>query len=166
MQHGEKITLVENLLNITFIENPGIAFGIDFGAQFKMLITIITIAASIGLSIYIWLIREQSFSLRFSAALILGGALGNLIDRTLYGILYGYAPFLHGKVVDFINIRLFDIHFFNNILGNYIFNFADLAVTTGVVLLLFSYSREKKVDVKPEQSLNEYMPGSPSEEQV
>lgn len=166
MQHGEKITLVENLLNITFIENPGIAFGIDFGAQFKMLITIITIAASIGLSVYIWLIREKSLSLRFSAALILGGALGNLIDRSFYGILYDYAPLLHGKVVDFINIRLFDIHLFNKILGNYIFNFADLAVTAGVILLLISYGREKKEDVKLESSLDNYLAGSPGEEQV
>jgi signal peptidase II len=166
MQHGEKITLIDNLLNITFIENPGIAFGIDFGAQFKMLITIITIAASIGLSVYIWFIRDKSPGLRYSAALILGGALGNLVDRTLYGILYGYAPLLHGKVVDFINIRLFDIHLFNKILGNYIFNFADLAVTAGVILLLFSYSREKKEDVKPESSMNDYLAGSPGEEQI
>lgn len=163
MHHGQKITLIENFLNITYIENPGIAFGIDFGAEFKMLITIITIAASVGLSVYLYIIRKRSLSLRFSAALILGGALGNLIDRTFYGILYNYAPFLHGKVVDFINIKLFDFYIFNKILGNYIFNIADLAVTTGVILLLISYGRERKKEIKLESSLNNYLARSPGE---
>jgi signal peptidase II len=164
MNHGQKIPLIDNVLNITFIENPGIAFGIDFGAEFKMLITIITIAASIGLSVYLFIIRKKKLGLRLSAALILGGALGNLIDRTFYGLLYNYAPLLHGKVVDFINIRIFDIYIFNKILGNYIFNLADLAVTAGVVLLLISYSREKKENTQLESSLNNYLAGSSGEE--
>jgi len=164
MHQGQKITLIENFLNITFIENPGIAFGIDFGAEFKMLITILTIAASIGLSAYLYIIRKKNIGLRFSAALILGGALGNLIDRTFYGIIYNYAPLLHGKVVDFINIRLFDFYVFNKILGNYIFNLADMAVTAGVIFLLISYGRERKEDTKLESTLNNYLAGSPGEE--
>ncbi len=164
MNHGQKNTLIDNVLNITFIENPGIAFGFDFGADFKMLITIITIAASIGLSIYLFIIRKKNLSLRLSVALILGGALGNLIDRTFYGIFYGYAPLLHGKVVDFINIRIFDIYIFNKILGNYIFNIADLAVTAGVILLLISYNRERKENMELKSSLNNYLAGSPEEE--
>ncbi|HVO75208.1 MAG TPA: signal peptidase II [Ignavibacteriaceae bacterium] len=164
MSHGQKIALIDNVLNITFIENPGIAFGIDFGADFKMLITIITIAASIGLSIYMFFIRKKKLSIRLSAALILGGALGNLVDRSFYGIFYGYAPLLHGKVVDFINIRVFDIYIFNKVLGNYIFNIADLAVTAGVVMLLISYSRERKENVELQSSLNNYLAGSPGED--
>lgn len=164
MVHGQKNTLIDNVLNITFIENPGIAFGFDFGADFKMLITIITIAASIGLSIYLFIIRAKKLSLKLPVALILGGALGNLIDRTFYGIFYGYAPLLHGKVVDFINIRIFDIYIFNKVLGNYIFNIADLAVTAGVILLLISYNRERKENTELKSSLNNYLAGSPEEE--
>ncbi|MGE5798269.1 MAG: signal peptidase II [Ignavibacteria bacterium] len=164
MTHGQKNTLIDNVLNITFIENPGIAFGFDFGSDFKMLITIITIAASMGLSIYLFIIRKKKLSLRLSVALILGGALGNLIDRTFYGIFYGYAPLLHGKVVDFINIRVFDIYIFNKILGNYIFNIADLAVTAGVVLLLISYNRERKENMELKSSFQNYLAGSPEEE--
>jgi signal peptidase II len=129
-----------------------------------MLITIVTIAASMGLSIYLFIIRKKNLSLRLSVALILGGALGNLIDRTFYGIFYGYAPLLHGKVVDFINIRVFDIYIFNKILGNYIFNIADLAVTAGVILLLISYNRERKENMELKSSLNNYLAGSPEEE--
>ena len=144
LQPGQKVPVLGNILNITLIENPGIAFGINFGPQFKLVISIFTLIASIGLLIFLYKIRNKSFGLRFSIALILGGALGNLIDRLFYGLIYGYAPLFHGKVVDFFNIQLFNLYLFNNTVGNYIFNAADLSVTVGMVCLLFAIRKQHK----------------------
>ena len=144
LQPGQKIPVVGNLLEITLVENPGIAFGINFGSEFKLVISIFTLIASIGLFIFLLRIRNKSFGLRFSIALILGGAIGNLIDRLFYGIIYGYAPLFHGKVVDFFNVQFFNIYLFNNTLGSYIFNIADLSVTFGIVYLFFVIKRQHK----------------------
>ncbi|MFO7445346.1 MAG: signal peptidase II [Ignavibacteriaceae bacterium] len=144
MYPGQRINLLGDWLNITFVENPGIAFGIDFGGGYKLLISLFTIAATIGLFVYLYIMRQKSFALRLSLALIIGGAVGNLIDRAFYGMAYDYAPFLYGMVVDFIDIRMFNLFIFSKTIGSYVLNFADLSVTTGVILLLFSYSREKE----------------------
>lgn len=141
---GQKVPVVGNILNITLVENPGIAFGINLGPDFKFVISVFTLVASIALFIFLFKIRNKSFGLRFSIALILGGAIGNLIDRLFYGLIYGYAPLFHGKVVDFVNIQFFNIYLFNNTLGNYIFNAADLSVTVGMVCLLFAIRKQHK----------------------
>jgi signal peptidase II len=141
---GEKIPLIGNLFTITLLENPGIAFGINFGHDFKLLLSIFTLAASIGLFIFFFKIRNKSFGLRFSVALILGGALGNLIDRLFYGIFYHYSPLFYGKVVDFFNLQLFNIYLFRSTVGNYVFNIADLAVTAGIIGLLFTIRKRNK----------------------
>ncbi len=144
LQPGQKMPVLGNILGITLVENPGIAFGINFGSEFKLIISIFTLIASIGLFIFLFRIRNKSFGLRLSIAFILGGAIGNLIDRLFYGLIYGYAPLFHGKVVDFFNIQLFNIYLFNNTLGNYIFNIADLSVTVGMVCLLFAIKKQHK----------------------
>lgn len=139
---GEKIPVFGNIFDITLVENPGIAFGINFGSEFKLIISVFTLFAAIGLLILLFRIRNKSFGLRLSVALILGGAVGNLIDRLFYGLFYGYAPLFHGKVVDFFNIHFFNIYLFNNTLGNYIFNLADLSVTAGIVCLFFAIRKQ------------------------
>ncbi len=141
---GESIKLFDNYFNITFVENPGIAFGIDFGGDYKLLISVFTIAASLAMLFYLYMNRDKSLMIRIPLAMIVGGAFGNLIDRIFYGMFYGYAPFLFGKVVDFFEIKLFGFYIFNRTLGNYIFNFADVAVSVGVVLLLIAFRKERK----------------------
>ncbi len=141
---GERIKIFDSFFNITFVENPGIAFGIDFGGEYKLLISIFTIAASLAMLFYLYMNREKSLMIRIPLAMIVGGAFGNLIDRVFYGVFYGYAPILFGKVVDFFEIKLFGFYLFNRTLGNYIFNFADVAVTCGVFLLLIAFRRERK----------------------
>jgi len=150
MYPGEKIQVIKNIFNITFIENPGIAFGIDFGAEYKILITTFTIAASLALLLYLYKIRNKNLGQRIPAAFILGGAFGNLIDRVSYGIFYGYGPILHGRVVDFFDISILNLFIFNKTIGNYIFNIADVAVTAGVVLLLFAFNKKKDVNQEEE----------------
>ncbi len=157
MAHGESIPLIGNTFNITFVENPGIAFGIDFGSQFKLLISIFTILASAGLLVYLYLNRHRNLGVRISLALILGGAVGNLIDRIFYGVAYGYGSLFYGKVVDFFNFRMFNLFIFNKTMGSYVFNVADIAVTAGVILLLFAMNREKADNPELNSTLENYL---------
>ncbi|GAB4287474.1 MAG: hypothetical protein Kow0098_04060 [Ignavibacteriaceae bacterium] len=144
LPYGKSHPVIGNFFNITFIENPGIAFGIDFGEQFRTLITILTILTTLLLIIYMYMVRNENRMTKISVAVISGGAAGNLIDRLFYGVFYGYAPFFEGKVVDFLDINFFNIHLFNKTLGSYVFNFADLAVSIGVFFLILSLNRKKK----------------------
>ncbi len=154
MYIGQRIPIVGDVFNITFVENPGIAFGIYFGDAFKFLISLFSIAASGLLLFYLYKSRKKILVLRLSLALILGGAVGNLLDRVFYGIIYGYAPLFHGKVVDFFNLRFFDLFIFNRIFGSYVFNVADIAVTVGVVLFMFALNSQNIIE-KEENSATE-----------
>lgn len=153
MYLGESIPAIGNFFKITFTENPGMAFGFDPGSDFKLFISVFSLVASIGLLIYLYTVRNKSLSLKIAIALILGGAVGNVIDRMFYGLIYDYAPLFYGKVVDF-----FDFDFFNfSIFGrNYerwpIFNIADAAVSVGVLILLFFYKHHEAEDKKSREA--------------
>ncbi|MBZ0199037.1 MAG: signal peptidase II [Ignavibacteriaceae bacterium] len=142
MYQGERISIIGDFLRITYIENPGMAFGFDPGSKFKMWISLFSLVASIGLLVYIYIIKNQPLSLRLAIAFILGGAAGNLIDRVFYGSLFDYAPLFYGRVVDFIDVDFFNITIFG---VNYdrwpIFNIADAAVSIGVLMLIFFYKK-------------------------
>lgn len=149
MYLGESIPVLGDFFKITFTENPGMAFGFDPGSDFKLFISVFSLVASIGLLIYLFSVRNKSLSLKIAIALILGGAVGNVIDRMFYGLIYDYSPLFYGKVVDF-----FDLDFFNfSIFGrNYdrwpIFNIADAAVSIGVLILLVFYKHHEDEDKK------------------
>ncbi len=149
MFEGQKINVIGDFFRITFVENPGMAFGIDPGLDWKLWISIFSLIASIALIIYIYVARKQPLIFRVSLAFILGGAVGNLIDRVFYGVFYHYAPLFYGRVVDF-----FDFDFFNiSILGKSydrwpVFNIADSAVTIGVLMLIFFYRKVSKEESK------------------
>jgi signal peptidase II len=132
---GQSVPVFGNFLRITFIENPGMAFGIEFGAKFFL--TLFSVVASFSILVYIFYVRKEAFAFRLSLALILGGALGNLIDRVFYGVIYGDAPLFYGKVVDFIDVDFFNINFLGFHLTRFwVFNIADASVTVGVLLML------------------------------
>jgi signal peptidase II len=147
MYLGESINVIGDFFKITFIENPGMAFGYNPGSDFKLWISIFSLLASIGLLVYLFLVRKKSLSLRIALALILGGAVGNLIDRMFYGIIYKYAPVFYGRVVDFFDFDFFHFTIFGR---NYerwpIFNIADAAVTAGVLILILFYKHHKAED--------------------
>jgi signal peptidase II len=154
---GQRIPVISNIFDITFVENPGIAFGLDFGDTFKLLVSIFTMVACVLLVYILFKNRKKGLTLRISFALILGGALGNLFDRLFYGLIYGYAPMFYGRVVDFFDIRMFNIYLFHHMLGNYVFNFADFSVTMGVILLFYTYNRERSQNKDLDASLEEYL---------
>lgn len=155
MHYGQSINVFGDFFKITFVENPGLAFGIDVSETSKLILSIFTLLASVGIFYYLYKSREQKFIVKLALALILGGAIGNLIDRMFYGLFYNYAPIFYGKVVDFLNVDFFDFTIFGRTYDRWpIFNIADSSVSIGVVLLLIFHreSSEAKSDDKIENT--------------
>ena len=123
---GEKLTML-SVFDLVLAHNTGAAFSFlnDAGGIQRWLFSSIAVAASGWI---IWLLRRHSGQLLFAAALsmILGGALGNLIDRLTYGY-----------VVDFLSFH-WDDHYFPA------FNLADSAITCGAFLLIIDSFKENK----------------------
>ena len=137
---GSSRPIIGDLLRLTYIENPGMAFGIDIGG--KLFFSVFSIFASIGILIYLYKARNENIAFRIALAMILGGAVGNLIDRVFYGVLFGEGHFFYGRVVDFIDADFFNIKLFGYHINRWpVFNIADASVTCGVLLMLFSHRR-------------------------
>ena len=110
---GESVALPGHLLYLTLVRNPGAAFGLfPHGTPFLILLTC-------GVLVFVWLnrsaIAQQSSLFKLGLTLALAGGIGNLADRLRWGY-----------VIDFLDVRLWPI-----------FNVADMAIVTGVVLLLW-----------------------------
>lgn len=155
MYVGQVIPVIGDFFRFTFIENPGMAFGYDPGSGLKLWVTLFSLAASVGLVIYIYFIKEKSLSLRIAIALILGGAVGNLIDRMFYGVIFDYAPLFYGKVVDFLDFDFFNFTLFGKSYDRWpIFNLADAAVSTGVIILILFYKKHQDDENRLELNLD------------
>ena len=87
--YGELIPILGNILQLTFIENEGMAFGISFGWG-KIFLSIFSLIASGFLAYYLYKVCKASKNnlLKFAIVLILAGAFGNAIDRNFYGIIF------------------------------------------------------------------------------
>ena len=164
----ESIPVFGNWFSIYFTENPGMAFGLKFGGEIgKIFLTIFRIALVTLIGLYISKLRKRGapVGVMVGMALIFGGAVGNIIDRLFYGLLFsgsegqvatlfpaagGYAPFLQGKVVDMLYFPVIETTFpawlpvwggEEFIFFRPVFNVADSAITIGVIyLLLFKRS--------------------------
>ena len=146
MQYGESIPVIGDLLKWTFTENPGMAFGVELGGgdAGKLFLTVFSVVATGLILLYLRHVRLAPFGYRMALALILGGALGNVIDRVFYSVLWGYGPLGFGNVVDFIHIDVWSGRLpaswplvgdtFVSIFP--IGNIADLAIIGGVVAVL------------------------------
>jgi signal peptidase II len=152
MPYGSSKPILGNFFRLTYIENPGMAFGIDVGG--KLFFSIFSIVASIAIIYYLYQTRHERLGFRISLAMILGGAVGNLIDRVFYGVLFDDAPLFHGKVVDFFDVDFFNVSIWGYHLSRWpVFNIADASVTVGVLFLLFTHraaiTKEDLSGVKP-----------------
>lgn len=148
MPYGSSKPLIGDIVRLTFIENPGMAFGIDVGP--KMFLTLFTIVASFFIFFYIYKHRHDGILIRLALALILAGAVGNLIDRTFYGVIYNYAPIFNGKVVDFVQVEFWDFTIFGRTYTTWpIWNIADASVSIGFLIILFFHNRIFKVLEEP-----------------
>jgi len=127
------IPVIPGFFQLNYITNKGMAFGINLpvGISFFSGISLIIICFLVWI---LWCERKNNLLMRISLASILGGAIGNLIDRILFG-----------EVIDFFDFMVGDFHW-------YIFNIADSAVTVGIILMLF-YSFLFKPKVQPTHSI-------------
>lgn len=147
--------VVFSWFRIHFIENPGMAFGMELEIGYgKLILSLFRIVAVFFIGYYLYTLVKQraSFGLLASIALILSGALGNIIDSAVYGLIFsesgfhtpatmfpaegGYESFLHGRVVDMLYFPIIDepIKFFQPI-----FNIADSAISIGVAMVIIFY---------------------------
>ncbi len=162
MFYGDSIPVIGDFFKITFVENPGMAFGIDVSDNSKLLLSLFSLFASIGILVYLYKVRKENLPLKLALAFILGGAVGNLIDRMFYGVLYGYAPLFYGKVVDFFNVDFWDFTILGHTYDRWpIFNVADASVTIGVIILLIFH---KSIPSKSAEPITEPSVESPVEE--
>jgi signal peptidase II len=148
----ESVEFLGDFFKITYIENPGMAFGIQMGSKFWF--TFLSIAAAVIVLIYLIRLPNERFLFRFALALIMGGAIGNLIDRLLVG-----------RVVDFLDVEFFDISIpaFDFLFFQFpgfaltrwpVFNIADSAVTCGMILIAWMILAQK-TPMKQEISTSE-----------
>lgn len=135
MHYGESIPLIGDFLRLTYIENPGMAFGIDLGG--KLFFSLFSLVASAAILYYLYRARNEGTGFRIALAMILGGALGNLIDRIFYAVLFHQGALFYGRVVDFVDVDFFNINVLRYSMSRWpVFNVADASVTVGVILLL------------------------------
>ena len=139
IDYGAQIPVIGTFLQWTYIENAGMAFGIEFGWG-KIFLSLFSIIAGVVLAIVINKLKNHSFWIQLGFTLIFAGAIGNLIDRVFYGLIFGDAPLFYGRVVDFIQVDIPDIGFLG---WEYfpIFNIADSCVTVGVCFLILFHSK-------------------------
>ena len=126
----ESIPVITNFFNLTYVTNDGMAFGINFPFGIYIFSTI-SLIFTIFLFWYLWTIKEDGIMIRTGVALIIAGAVGNLIDRIFLG-----------SVVDFLDFMIGNYHW-------YVFNFADSYVTVGMGFILYdSFFLEPKKENK------------------
>ena len=120
MELGESIPVLTGFFHITYIENPGAAFGLFANQRLVFIVAavLVIVAAS---AIYRRLVTEKGFA-RWGVALLLGGAAGNLIDRVRLG-----------RVIDFLDFRIWPV-----------FNIADIGICIGVALLMYTLICDKE----------------------
>lgn len=148
LDYGATISVIGSFLQFTHIENPGMAFGIEFGAL-KPILSIFSIIAAIFLFYLIGRVGDSKTLVKLGVALVTAGAAGNLIDRVFYGVFFDYAPIFYGMVVDFIQVDIPDINFLNIHYRYFpIFNVADSCVSVGIFILILMHKHLPDFDKK------------------
>ena len=161
---GESHAILGQWFFIHFTENEGMAFGMQLGGSYgKLLLSLFRIAAVTIIGIWIYRVSRKPGNnmLVICISLILAGAIGNIIDSAVYGLIFnestfmqvasmfpkegGYGTFLHGKVVDMLYFPIIEGHypawvpmFGGDELTFFrpVFNIADSAITSGVLMLI------------------------------
>lgn len=164
MTIGQEFHLFGNWGLIHFIENNGMAFGMELGGKpGKLILSIVRLGAIFGIGWYLTgLIKSKAnIGLILALSTIMAGAIGNLIDSAFYGVIFnesyyapsvlfpaegGYSSFLHGRVVDMFYFPIIDTSWptwspirpgESFVFFRPVFNIADSAITVGVLTIIF-----------------------------
>lgn len=145
MELKESIIVFENWFQICFIENEGMAFGWQvfesvWGTTFLILFRIVAVVFMFWL-LFKLVKKGVKFGPLFGISLIIAGALGNIIDGMFYGLIFDYAGFMQGRVVDMLYFPLFTFPewvpwFGGEIFFSPVFNIADSAITIGIFYMI------------------------------
>ncbi|SEF41392.1 lipoprotein signal peptidase [Sphingobacterium lactis] len=182
MTIGQNFKVLGDKFLIHFIENPGMAYGMEFGGEYgKLFLSVFRIIAVIGIGYGLHYMIKNKYNRGFilNVALIFAGALGNIIDSAFYGLIFsestpyskavlfpdggGYASFLHGKVVDMLYFPLVSGTFptwfpiwggENFMFFRPVFNIADSAISVGVFLILIFQKRYFKEEHTEKTGVN------------
>lgn len=125
----QQVEIIGDYLRLTFIYNPGAAFGIHLGEYSRMIFLVLSVVALVALGAMYWTTPAHDRVRLTAISLVCAGAVGNLVDRVRS----------HRGVVDFLDIGIGDLRW-------PVFNVADIAVTTGAVFLALSLWREERQD--------------------
>jgi signal peptidase II len=123
----QQVPVIGDYVRLTYIYNPGAAFGIHLGEYSRFIFLFLSLLALAALAAMYWVTPARDRVRLASIALICGGALGNLLDRIRSA----------NGVVDFLDVGVGDIRW-------PVFNVADIAVTTGAIFLALSLWREEQ----------------------
>lgn len=166
---GESRSVFGQWFILHFTENEGMAFGMRLGGNYgKLLLSLFRIVAVTIITWWLWKVTRRGAGnlLIICISLILAGALGNIIDSAVYGLIFsestymqvatlfppggGYGTFLHGKVVDMLYFPVIETHYPSwmpfwggeeFIFFRPVFNLADSSITTGVLILILFQKR-------------------------
>ena len=129
MQNEKSLVLIADWLKLTYTENTGIAFGISLGSHSLLIaITVLILAA---LLLYVVFSKNRTPVFLVTFGLILGGGVGNLIDRVAFG-----------RVVDFIHVDIYQGYLLGSWMSLWpVFNIADSAITVGACILLIWHNK-------------------------
>jgi len=196
MYLDESITVFPDWFFIHFIENPGMAFGLEFGGDTgKVFLSLFRIVA---IGFFAWYLRgliksKAHTGLIAAISLVVAGATGNVIDSAFYGVIFsdsprfspelatvfpaegGYSGFLHGKVVDMLYFPILDsfwpewVPYFGGERLQFfrpVFNVADSAITVGMGIILFNQKRFFKTTTEKKSVLSDSESQAVSGEQV
>ncbi len=168
MMLGEEFRIFGNWFIIHFIENNGMAFGMELAGRFgKIILSVFRVVAVFAIAWYLRNLskKEAPHGLIFSISLVLAGAIGNIIDSAFYGVIFndsyphvatlfpsegGYSSFLHGKVVDMLYFPIMKGTFpewlpfwggDNFVFFRPVFNIADSAITVGISIILIFHRK-------------------------
>jgi signal peptidase II len=138
---------------IAFVENNGMAFGIEWFS--KLLLTLFRIVAVGVIAWYIHImIHKQQVRIGYltTITMVIAGALGNIIDCVFYGKIWGYADWFHGRVVDMLYFPLIRNAAGECVFFQPVFNIADSFITVAVFLIILFYRKDL------DDSLNQIFP--------
>jgi signal peptidase II len=169
-----EVDVLGEWFKLHYLLNPGMAFGIRWDSEYgKLTLSLFRVGAMFGIGYYLYSLAKKGVhaGLLISMGMILGGAIGNVIDSTFYGVLLegnviqgSFTPWFHGQVIDMLFFPLFDGYYpewIPSLGGKYflffspVFNIADSSIFVGVAFILIMQKRFFAIETLEEEAASE-----------